>query len=205
MVRSLLDLIYGKRPADFPSAFSLDESVKRLAAATERSVFKAFSKEAAVGQVSRDRVSLQRVIPLVGNSFKPYYVGMFRETGGQVTLTGHFTMHSLAKAFLTFWFGFCLLWTAQRFCRCWRAILTLGGSHSLGWSCLRLVSPWWCCPNGFRVMTPHGSPRSFRTPYQQALKCAASHAAGNRPNSDLQLVCGVAPRADRFLRPRTVD
>ena len=111
-MRRLFNLLYGAVPADFESAFGLEESVKRLSAATQRSVFGAFTHQAAVGRVSKDRVSLQRVIPFVGNSFKPFYIGKFRETNGRVVLTGRFTMLWLVKAFMTFWFGFCALWTA---------------------------------------------------------------------------------------------
>ena len=112
MIRRLFDLLYGATPADFESAFGLEESVRRLAAASKRSVFRAFIHQAAVGCVSKDRVSLQRVIPFVGNSFKPFYIGEFREIGGRVVLSGRFTMLWWVKASMTYWFGFCLLWTA---------------------------------------------------------------------------------------------
>lgn len=110
-MRRLFDLLYGAIPADFESTFGLEESVERLLAATGRSVFGALTHQAAVGHVSKDRVSLQRVIPFVGNSFKPFYVGEFREIDGRVVLTGRFTMLWWVKAFMTFWFGFCALWT----------------------------------------------------------------------------------------------
>lgn len=112
MMQRLLDLLYGAVAADFESAFGLEESVKRLSAATERSVFGALTHQAAVGRVSTDRVSLQRVIPFVGNSFKPFYIGEFRQINGRVVLTGRFTMLWWVKAFMTFWFGFCIFWTA---------------------------------------------------------------------------------------------
>ena len=112
MIHQLLDLLYGAVPADFESAFGLEESVRRLSAATERSVFGALTHQAAVGRVSEARVSLQRVNPFVRNSFKPFYIGEFREINGRLVLSGRFTMLWWVKAFMTFWFGFCLLWTA---------------------------------------------------------------------------------------------
>jgi hypothetical protein len=111
MMRRFTNLIYGAVPAEFESAFDLDESVQRLSSATGRSVFSAFTHQAAVGRVSKTRVSLQRVIPFVGNSFKPFFIGEFRRVNGRIVLSGRFTMLWWAKAFLTFWFGFCLLWT----------------------------------------------------------------------------------------------
>jgi hypothetical protein len=113
MIRWLIDLLYGGIPAEFESAFGLEESVRRLSAATGRSVFSALMHQAAVGTVRADRVSLQRVIPFVGNSFKPFFIGSFRASNGRVILSGKFTMLWWVKAFMTFWLGFCLLWTAM--------------------------------------------------------------------------------------------
>jgi hypothetical protein len=81
------------------------QSVERLKAATRRSVFSAMAKQEAVGTVEQSRVSLQRVIPLVRNSFKPFFRGRFIEKDGRVLLVGRFAMHPLAKAFMTFWFA----------------------------------------------------------------------------------------------------
>ena len=89
----------------------MQESVQRLRSATKRSVFGALTAQAVVGKVSEDRVSLQRVIPFVGNSFKPFFVGHFEPSTSGTRLVGRFTMHWLVKVFNTFWFGFCLLWT----------------------------------------------------------------------------------------------
>src|SRR5690242_20429909 len=92
-------------PVEFESSYGLSESVERLRAATQRSVFSAVGQQEAVGTVKDSAVSLQRVIPMVGNSFKPFYRGRFIERDGKVILTGRFTMHWLVKAFLAVWFG----------------------------------------------------------------------------------------------------
>ncbi len=105
MFRWLWRLIYESTPAEFRSAVGLDESVERLHAATKRSVFSALSEAAAVGKVTKDSVRLQRVIPMVGNSFKPFFLGRFHVSEGRVLLTGRFTMLPIVKVFMTFWFG----------------------------------------------------------------------------------------------------
>lgn len=64
-------------------------------------------KQIAVGRVTATRVILQRVIPFVGNSFKPFFFGSFRVERTRVVLTGKFTMHSIVKIFLSLWFGIC--------------------------------------------------------------------------------------------------
>jgi hypothetical protein len=56
----------------------------------------------AVGTVKSSCVSLQRVIPMVGNSFEPFFRGRFVEKTGKVILVGRFTMHWLVKAFMLF-------------------------------------------------------------------------------------------------------
>ena len=112
MIRGAWDLVYGATPAEFESSYGLDESLQRLAAATNRSVFSALTRQGAVGTVRHLRVSLQRVIRMVGNSFKPFFIGEFQQRNGRVVLTGWFTMTWPVKAFMSVWFGFLLLWTA---------------------------------------------------------------------------------------------
>ena len=111
MIDAIRNFLYSSTPASFESRYSLEKSVERLRISTRRSVFGAFTSQQAVGKVSEDRVVLQRVIPFVGNSFKPSFIGRFQRTSGGIVLTGRFTVHWFTKAFMTVWFGFCLLWT----------------------------------------------------------------------------------------------
>jgi hypothetical protein len=109
----LVDILYGSRPAEFVSRYSLQESVEKLRAVTARSVFSSLTRQSAVGTVAEHKVRLQRVIPMVRNSFKPFFFGHFEVRNGQTILVGHFTMHWFVKGFMSFWLGFCLLWTAM--------------------------------------------------------------------------------------------
>ncbi len=108
MIQTLLAFIYGSTSAEFESAYGLAESVTRLRAATRRHAFGILAEQAAAGTVSESRVRLQRVIPMVGNSFKPFFIGRFELRGDGVYLTGRFTMLGLVKVFMTVWFGFLL-------------------------------------------------------------------------------------------------
>jgi hypothetical protein len=105
MIRKIIDPWRLSAPAEFESSFGLAESLERLQSATRRSVFLARARQEAVGTVTESRVSLQRAIPMVGNSFKPFFRGRFIERNGKVILVGRFTMHPFAKAFMTFWLG----------------------------------------------------------------------------------------------------
>src|ERR1700722_13951261 len=107
MFRWFVHLFYDSTPAEFRSAHGLAESVERLSAATKRSVFSALAETTAVGKVSEKVVRLQRVIPMVSNSFKPFFIGHFEVRGDVTVLIGKFTMLPLAKVFMTFWFGMC--------------------------------------------------------------------------------------------------
>lgn len=90
---------------EFESAFGLDDSVTRLRAATRRSVFAVRAHQEAVGTVTATKVSLQRVIPMVGNSFKPFLRGRFIDRGGKVVLAGKFAMIWPVRLFMALWFG----------------------------------------------------------------------------------------------------
>jgi hypothetical protein len=102
MLESIKRIWMGSDPVEFESAFGLEESVERLKAATRRwALFSA--KEVAAGTVTPSRVSLQRVIPMVGNSFKPLFVGRFEQRGAKVFLVGRFTIHWFVKLFMGIW------------------------------------------------------------------------------------------------------
>jgi hypothetical protein len=111
MFRRVFNLLYGDIPASFPSQFPMSESVARLRARTERSIFSSLFHESAAGPVGESRVRLQRVIPLFGNSFKPIFVGAFQQSHGRVVLEGRFTMFLFSKIFMTAWLTFALVWT----------------------------------------------------------------------------------------------
>jgi hypothetical protein len=100
-----LGLLYESTPAEFRSAYSIAESVERLSAATKRSAFSAIGEAAAVGKVAPDIVRLQRVTPMVRNSFKPFFVGRFESQDGVTRLIGRFGMSMFTKIFMTFWLG----------------------------------------------------------------------------------------------------
>jgi hypothetical protein len=108
------ELWVGSDLVEFESSFGLAESVDRLKAATRHWHWAMFtlSREAAAGTVTESRVSLQRVIPMVRNSFKPCFVGRFQVRQNQVVLTGRFALHWSVKLFMGLWFGFCVLFTA---------------------------------------------------------------------------------------------
>ena len=112
MFRWIKDIWTGSEPVEFISAYGLTESVARLKAATKRRSLFGVSEQAAVGRVSETRVSLRRVIPMIGNSFKPVFTGRFGQAHGQVVLTGRFGLSWFVKLFMAYWFGFCVLFVA---------------------------------------------------------------------------------------------
>jgi hypothetical protein len=111
MIEKLDTFLFGNIPFSCESNFSLEDSVIRLKENTKRSVFNSLFKQKAAGKVSDSKVSLQRVIPFFGNSFKPILVGKFKEENGRVYFEGKFTTFLLSKIFMTVWFSFALLWT----------------------------------------------------------------------------------------------
>lgn len=105
MVSWLGRLLYGSTPAEFRSAYSVPESVDLLLGATKRSAWSALDDTTAVGQVSAESVRLHRVIPMIRNSFKPFFTGRFENRDGVTVLTGCFTMPMVVKIFMSFWLG----------------------------------------------------------------------------------------------------
>jgi len=111
MFGHLRALIYGSTPATFNSPFPVEHAVSRLRAATSSSLFGELIRQSANGKVTAQRVVLERDIPFVGNSFKPVFVGRFESKEGRTVLTGAFRLSWFARTFMSFWFGFGVLWT----------------------------------------------------------------------------------------------
>jgi hypothetical protein len=86
-----------------------------LRAATKRSVFSALGETAAVGTVSESGVRLQRVIPMMSNSFRPFFIELFEVRDGATMLTGRFTVSPVVKIFMTIWFGLLSVTTVVMF------------------------------------------------------------------------------------------
>jgi hypothetical protein len=110
MLRWLKHLLFESTPAEFRSDYSIAESVQRLAAVTSRWGL-SLNQTQAVGKVSPDKVRLQRVIPMVRNSFKPFFTGHFETRDGRTVLTGHFAMLMAARIFMVVWLAMATLFT----------------------------------------------------------------------------------------------
>lgn len=111
MINKITRFLYGDVPFSCESMFSINESIERLKNSTKQSVFQSFTKENAVGIVTKNKIKLQRVIPFVGNTFKPIFIGKFIVDDNKVIIDGRFTSFTFAKVFMTFWFGFFVLLT----------------------------------------------------------------------------------------------
>jgi hypothetical protein len=112
MFHSFVATLYPRVPASFRSDYPVDEAVKRLREVVAPTIFHSLFKQSAVGKVRKDCVRIQRVIPFFGNSFKPIFVGAFKDTANGPVLEGAFTTFMFSKVFMTLWFGFAFIWTA---------------------------------------------------------------------------------------------
>ena len=110
MLRWLKNPLFESTPAEFRSDYTIAESVQHLAAVTSRWGL-SMSQTQAVGKVSADKVRLQRVIPMVRNSFKPLFTGHFESRDGRTILTGHFAIPMAARIFMVIWLALATLFT----------------------------------------------------------------------------------------------
>ncbi|UNK41367.1 hypothetical protein MNO14_10280 [Luteimonas sp. S4-F44] len=99
------------RDARFASACPPEVAVARLAAGVRRRGILPPREEVMIGRVTERRVVLERHVPRTRNAFEPVFVGRFQPAGTGSVLAGSFAMHWSVRAFLTFWFGFAVVWT----------------------------------------------------------------------------------------------
>ena len=105
----IFDFLYGTEQFQIEFDVPIDVAVTNLQSRVSGPVLSLLGSEGMVGQVSNHRVKLQRVIPMVGNSFKPFLIGSFSTSGNKTVLSGVFRFHRIVQAFLTFWFTFSAL------------------------------------------------------------------------------------------------
>ena len=111
MVRWFFQFLYGSIPVRFTSPYSAREAMARLSAVVKPSVLSSFSGQCAVGTVTKKKVRIQRVIPLVGNAWKPFFYGSFSAAGTGAVLEGAFKFSAFTRVFMSIWFGFIAFWT----------------------------------------------------------------------------------------------
>jgi hypothetical protein len=111
MVRWFFKFLYGSIPIRFVSPYSVQESITRLSAVVKPSVLNSFSGQCAVGTVTGKKVRIQRVIPLVGNAWKPFFYGAFSAAETGAVLEGAFKFSTFTRVFMSIWFGFIAFWT----------------------------------------------------------------------------------------------
>jgi hypothetical protein len=113
-LQSVLWNLFSGPSVRFISAYALDQSIERLSLQTKskRSGIAGLFAQEAVGEVSAQRVKLQRVKPFFGNSFRRVFVGQFRQNPDSVILEGKFVMPLTSRVFAGIWFGFGVLWIA---------------------------------------------------------------------------------------------
>lgn len=109
-MKKISDFLYGSEPLKLQFDMPIETATERLNANVHKSSFMPASAERMEGNVDTEHVEIERVIPLVGNAFKPVFVGKFSEEGGKTILTGVFRFHRFVQVFMTFWFGITTLW-----------------------------------------------------------------------------------------------
>ena len=112
MLRAIPNALFGTVPVEIHSPLPASESLTRLQHATDSSLLGPLAGQAMTGKVTEEKVKLERSISFVQNSFKPVFVGKVEQPPRGSVLRGTFGLHWSAKAFMSFWFGFCVLWTA---------------------------------------------------------------------------------------------
>ena len=85
--RELASFLFPASEAEFPSLYSLPESIVRLRAATDQA---SLFKQSMHGEFREAGVVLSRDVPFFGNHYAPVFLGSFQVAGTQVVLRGQF-------------------------------------------------------------------------------------------------------------------
>ena len=110
-MKKLWFFLYGTENFKLEFDIPIDQAVENLKSKVSPSFFSRFGFERMVGYVSSDCVKVQRIVPMMKNSFKPVFVASFSVEGNKTILSGFFRFHRFVQIFMTFWFCFVSLWT----------------------------------------------------------------------------------------------
>ena len=111
MLRAIRSAIFGTETFEVYSPLPAAEALQRLKNATDSSLLGPLAGQAMTGRVSEEKIKLERSISFLQNAFKPVFVGKIEtHTRGSV-LRGTLGLPWSVKAFMSFWLGFCALWT----------------------------------------------------------------------------------------------
>lgn len=105
MVPWLFQFLYGSVPVRFRSPYFIDEAIASLSKVVKPSVLSSFSGQCAVGTVSQTKVRVERVIPFVGNAWKPVFYGTFSTGEAGTVLEGAFRFSAFTRIFMSIWFS----------------------------------------------------------------------------------------------------
>jgi hypothetical protein len=111
MLRAIPRAIFRTEPFEIYSPLPVSESLERLVNATDSSLLGPLAGQSMTGRVTADKIKLERSISFVQNSFKPVFIGRVEAHKRGSVLRGTFGLSWFVKAFMSFWFGFCVLWT----------------------------------------------------------------------------------------------
>ena len=111
MLRAIPRAIFVTEPVEIHSSLPVGESLARLKNATDSSMFGPLLGQAMTGRVGEEKIKLERRISFAQNSFKPVFIGRIEASARGSVLRGTFGLPWSVKAFMSFWFGFCALWT----------------------------------------------------------------------------------------------
>ena len=111
MLRAIPRAIFGTEPLEIYSPLPVAASLERLRNATDSSLLGPLGGQAMTGKVTEEKIKLERTISFVQNTFKPVFIGKVEEHTRGSVLRGTFGLPWPVKAFMSFWFGFCALWT----------------------------------------------------------------------------------------------
>ncbi|WP_093283306.1 hypothetical protein [Verrucomicrobium sp. GAS474] len=111
LIRAFLEWAYSDRFVTFQSAYSLDESVRRLQDRVKPEGLSSLFKEGIIGWVKPRTVRLRRRIPPFPDNSITIFVGRFEKDETGVFLKGRFTTFLLIRLFGTLWLSFAALWT----------------------------------------------------------------------------------------------
>jgi hypothetical protein len=104
-------ILFTTEPLEIYSQLTVAETLTRLKNATDSSRLGPLVGQAMTGEITEEKIRLERSIAFVQNSFKPVFTGRAEACAQGSVLRGAFGLPRAVTAFMSLWFIFCAIWT----------------------------------------------------------------------------------------------
>ncbi len=106
----LFNYIFGSELFELDLEVPVEDAIENFNLELRKRTLFPIATDGIIGYANKDSVKIGRVMPIMKNVFKPFFIGKFISNGNQSRISGYFRLSRSVQLGVTFSFGFFSLW-----------------------------------------------------------------------------------------------